>query len=56
MLNQEEAIFWATPIFMEPQYNAAGDPVGYLAVFPKDIMQQVRIPWYINLARMLMLD
>jgi hypothetical protein len=56
MLSQDEAAFWNTPMFLDPQYNQHGDSIGYLPVFPKDIMYQVKIPWYINIIHMLMLE
>jgi hypothetical protein len=56
MISHDEALFWNTPVFMEPQYNDKGESVGYLPVFPEDVMQQMRIPWYINLIRMFMLE
>ncbi len=56
MLLHEEAIFWNTPVYLEPKFNDKGEPIGGLSITPKDIMRLVRVPWYITLVRMLMLE
>lgn len=56
MLSQEENIFWNTPLYLEEKTNDKGEVVDKVGVMPKDVMRQVRIPWYVNLFRMIMLE
>lgn len=56
MVAHEEAIFWNTPMYLEPQFNERGESIGNISMTPKDIMRMVRVPWYITVIRMLMLE